>query len=106
MIREGQTATPGCDPDVIARIIDAMLEALSARDYERAANAFTASPLLSLDSRPRGTAYVLTGGHEGLLAFFAEADDTGKSRRWSVSPSATAGRGQDSGSSCEERPTM
>lgn len=71
-VREGPSPPPGCTPGEVAKLIAFALDALSSGDQERLARAFYDNPVFSMDTRPRGTFFVLSGGQRELLAYFVE----------------------------------
>jgi hypothetical protein len=79
-LREG-TPPVGCEPTVVARIITTALNAINTGDQQTLAHVFSELPILSMDSRPRGTYYQFSGTQQELLAYFAERHRLGETDR-------------------------
>jgi hypothetical protein len=80
-LREGQSAPPGCAPADVAQWIASALDALSSGNQDRLAGAFRDNPVFSVSTEPGGTFFVLSGGQQELLAYFAERHRHGEVAR-------------------------
>ena len=94
-LRQGHTPIPGCEPAVVARIINTALDAISTGDQQTLTRVFSELPLFSMDTRPRGTFYEFSGTQQQLLAYFAERHRLGETARLvSLDVGYSAGRAQ------------